>query len=415
MAGRFLTASAALALVAACSSTGGGDFTETPTPVVDGSTGQTGPQRNLLLSDMSYGSPGRGRAINETFELQVSTFQVAPDANGSTGPSGNAVLGLVANSADMEGFSEGNTLTFTAATGEFVFDINTDTGAFSRSVFDILIDDPSEIAGLENSRTAKLWGSNPTLSFYSNGTPYNFQDAYPLAGINGNSSVTAIANALTALAESDVDADQDYYDAITNAANQLIDNPDQFHYGYNFAGGYGYYTATNQTSSNGETETVAIGEFSEFADTGEQTYGFFVYGHRTPLGEMPATGTALYEGKVSGAVLTNNSVRSLTGSANMDVNFSTGLLDFSIATLIREGGNNEGGTTFLPYKDLNGTGTINDTIFSGNLIEPNGDSSGDFQGAFFGPVANEAGGTFRFGNGASYAAGAFTVAQPTDD
>lgn len=413
MAGRFLLASAALALVAACSSTGG-DFTETPTPVPDPVSGQTGPQRNLLLSDMSYGSPGRGRAINETFDLQVTTFKVAPDPDGDTGPSGNALLGLVQNSATQEGLGEGNTLTFTAATGEFVFDIETDTGAYNRSVFDILIDDPSEINGIENSRVAKLWGSNPTIGFYADGTPYTFQDAFPLDGVTSDSSISAIAAVLTALSESDLEADTNYYEAFVNAANDIIDTGDQFNYGYNYTGGHGFYTATNQTSDNGETETVAIGEFTEYDDNGDQTYGFFVYGHRTPLGEMPTTGTANYEGKVSGAVLTNNSVRSLTGSAFMDVNFATGLLDFSIATLIREGGNNEGGTTFLPYKDLTGTGIISDTIFSGDLIEANGDSSGEFQGAFFGPVANEAGGTFRFGNDVSYAAGAFTVAQPTN-
>ena len=180
MSGRILLACSAFALLAACSSTGG-EFTETPTPVVTG-TGQTGPQRNLLMSDMSYGSPGRGRAINEVFELQVSTFRVAPDPDGSTGPNGNAVLGLVQDSADQRGFDAGNTLSFTASTGEFVFDISTDTGTFSRSVFDILIDDPAEINTIENSRPAKLWGSNPTLGFNSDGTPYNFQDAFPLPG-----------------------------------------------------------------------------------------------------------------------------------------------------------------------------------------------------------------------------------------
>ena len=67
MAGRLFLAAASLALVTACSSTGS-DVSDVPSPVQTGD-GDTSPQRNLLLSDLSYGSPGQGRAINETFEL----------------------------------------------------------------------------------------------------------------------------------------------------------------------------------------------------------------------------------------------------------------------------------------------------------------------------------------------------------
>ena len=410
MAGRLFIAAATLALATACSSTGSDpDLSETPDPVQT-PDGQTGPQRNLLMSDLSYGSPGNGRAINETFELAVTTFRVAPDPDGSTGSNGG-VLGLVRGSESAEGFSDGNTLEYYADTNTFVFDVDTDAGSYGRSLTDILIDDPAD-AGLENGQIAKIYGSNPTVGFSAGGNPIKFRDVWPL-GLD-DPTLGEIAAELKRLAESDIDADNEYYIEFKEAAQRLVNNGDQYYYGYTLSDGYGYYVATNMTSDDSETETVAIGEFSEFYDNDEELHGFFVYGHRTPLAEVPTTGSANYEGKISGAVLTNNSVRSLTGSAYMDVDFASGLLDFAISTLIREGSNNEGATTFLPYKDLEGQGTITDTVFSGDLFEVDGDAEGAFEGGFFGPVANEAGGTFRFGSDSAYASGAFTVAQPDD-
>lgn len=415
MAGRFLIATASLALVAACSSTAGLD--ETPeqarTP-----TGLTGPQRNLLLSDMSYGSPGAGRAINETFDLIVTTFSVETDNEGDRFPNGAGVLGLVQNSTSSEGFSDGNTLEYFADTDTFVFNIETDTRSFNRSVTHVLLDDPAD-AGIENARVSKLLASNPTTGFQSDGTPIGFADGIRALLNNNNPgaisdprSISQFINELTRLEESGSQDENDLYADIVDASERFMQSSDQFAYGYSYGTGVGYFEATNQTGPGTlETETVAIGGFAELDDNGQESYGYFVYGHRTPIGEMPLTGVANYEGKLVGSVLTNNSVRSLTGSVFMDVNFAGGLIDFSILTSIREGANNEGGTTFLPYKDLEGSGVLSDTIFSGDIFEINGDSTGEFQGGFFGPVANEAGGTFRFGNAFSYAAGAFTAAQ----
>ncbi|MEM9421909.1 MAG: transferrin-binding protein-like solute binding protein, partial [Pseudomonadota bacterium] len=123
------------------------------------------------------------------------------------------------------------------------------------------------------------------------------------------------------------------------------------------------------------------------------------------------TGTAKFKGKIVGTVLTNNSIRSLTGGNELQVDFGSGLIDIKIGTVIREGGGQTGGTTFLPYKDFTGAGVISDTTFSGTISEVNGNATGEFEGTFFGPVANEAGGTFEFENGSGYASGAFTSQQ----
>lgn len=382
--------------LAACSAGGGVDSTD---PILL-PVGDVSPQRNLLMSDLSAGSPGNGRAVDEEFELPATHLMVSSDS-GSTG--------LLRREAARESFSDGNTMNYFAAENRFVFDIQTDAGNFQRTLFNIQFQDPAPDNGIENSQEAKLIYSN------ANGIASTF--AGQNDALDAATTIGEIAAALTALSESEDEADNDLYNAIINRASDIINVGDQLIYYYVFTGGYGYYEATNMNDSEETrvTDTVAIGSFVEYYDTGETLYGHHVLGHRTPLPEVPTTGAANFEGKIVGSVLTNNSVRSLTGSVFLDVDFETNLMDIEIGSIIREGANHFGGTTFLPYKDLEGNGVITDTVFNGTLREIGGDSSGEFEGGFFGPVANEAGGTFTFGNDASYSTGAFTAKQVADN
>lgn len=401
------------ALLAACAA---GSSVETTDPVLN-QAGVVTPQRNLLLSDLSVGSPGNGRARDEVFDLAVTSFRVAPDPTGNQDPNGQAPLGLVRGSTSTEMFGSDNSMTFDSSTNRFTFEVDTEAGVFNRSVTNVQVQDPVDTPGVENSGIAKLIFANPLFSFQSNfGAPVNFQDVYDL-GLGPNASIGAITAELTRLQESDVEADNEYYDAVSRAANGYIQGGDQFFYGFSFTEGNGYVEATNMNSDEEErrTDTVAIVSLKEFLSNGEEFHAHAVFGHRTPLGEMPTTGQATYLGKVVGDVLTNNSVRSLTGGAEVEVNFATGLLDMTLATRIREGANNAGGTTFIDYKTLTGIGVVSDTTFDGNLSEVGGNATGSFEGTFFGPIANEVGGTFSFGDDASYAAGAFTGRQPDDE
>lgn len=379
-----ITALAAALVLAGCASTSG---TETTDPILS-PDGNVAPRRNLLLSDLSVGSLGNGRAIDETFELSTTTFRTAADPNG--GPT----AGLVRGTASREGFSAGNTMRYVAGQNLFIFDIDTEAGVFSEQLQLLLLEDPVDTPGLPNSQIAKL------LFAEANGFSVDL-------GLPPGASIAEIANRLTALQESDNEADNEFYESIADAAQTLL-GFDQYIFGVP----NGYYEATNTNGTDdSRTDTVAIGSFEQTQADGSTLHGHLVFGHRTPLPEMPTSGGAEYRGKVVGSVLTNNAVRSLTGDVDVDVNFSTGLLDFAINTIIREGGGQDGTTTFIPYKSLIGQGSITDTEFAGTLTEPSGDSTGDFSGGFFGPVANELGGTFSFGNSASFATGAFTGRQ----
>ena len=379
--------------LAACASDGG---VEDIDPITGGD-GTVAPQRNLLMSDLSANSGGNGRAIAEVFQLSTTAFRAAPDPAGNADPNGQAPFGLVRGSNATEAIGAGNTMTFTPGTNQFVFDISTAAGDIQRTFNHVLLEDPVETPGILNSRYGKLFFSN------ANG----IADAIDL-GVGPGASYLDYAAALTAIQESDSMA----YAAIIAVADQII-GADQFIYAYTFAGGEGYLETTNMNGAP-RTDTVGIGSIYEFYDTGEEQGAHFVFGHRTPLDEMPTTGTATFEGKVVGSVLTNNSIRSLTGGSDLNVDFAAGLIDVTLTTIIREGGGQTGGTTFIPYKNVSGRGAISDTTFSGTLSEINGTATGDFEGAFFGPVANEAGGTFEFGNGSGYVSGAFTAAQPAN-
>jgi hypothetical protein len=399
--------------IAACSSTSG---IETTDPITN-PQGQTTQQRNLLLSDLSYASPGNGRAVDEVFELAVSSFRVAPETPGQQDPNAPGPVGLVRGTASREMFNQGNTMTFSAENNVFRFNIDTLAGLIDVSVNDILLQDPGVVDSIANSQIAKVYGSNPALGFDDNRQPYTVADLYPLDGIDENSSWQAIAAALTQLEESEDESANDYFTQLSALLNSLINGGDQYFYGITEPDGVSVFEITNMNSDKQErvTDTVAIGSLTQFKDDGDIVYSHMVFGHRTPTPEVPTSGSASFEGKLVGSALTNNSVRSLTGSAFLDVNFGTGLLDLTLASVIREGGNAEGTTTFLDYKTVSGTGVITDNTFAGSLYEEGGNSTGEFDGGFFGPIANEAGGTFAFGDGTSYATGAFTAAQPRED
>ncbi|WOI53379.1 transferrin-binding protein-like solute binding protein [Parvularcula sp. LCG005] len=397
-----VVALAACGLVA-CASSGTPDSTD---PIRFEDSGVVAPQRNLLLSDLSFGSPGQARAVDEEFDLVVTAFRADFAEDGDPGPFGNGPNGLVRDSDGSETFGSGNTMTYNAALNEFHFEIETDAGSIDQRLYDILLQTPQDILQ-DNAAVAKFYASG------ANG----FSARWPLEGIDANSNWQSVATKLEEMQDSDNEDEQKRAADLIAAAQSNLDCCDQFLYYYSIPDGYGYYEATKMDDDERperSTETVAIGSFYEFYDNGEEQVVHLIFGHRTPLGEMPTSGSVDYEGKIVGTVLTNNSIRSLTGSVTMDVNFLTGLFDLTLGTIIREGGNNGNETTFFDYKDLIGSGVISETTFEGSLTEVGGDSVGEFEGAFFGPVANEIGGTFEFGNDVSYASGAFTGKQKDD-
>jgi hypothetical protein len=110
---------------------------------------------------------------------------------------------------------------------------------------------------------------------------------------------------------------------------------------------------------------------------------YFLYGQPTGAANMPTTGTASYQMTVAAHAFpgTTAAADRVTGTATLNANFGTGLVDTAIKL----------GSTFA------GTGTISADQFSGTFsnTDPNMTVNGTFAGGFFGPNAKEAGMTFQ--------------------
>ena len=380
--------------LAACSSTGGIDTTD---PIMS-DTGQTGPQRNLLIDNLSFGGAGNN-SVSEVFSIGVTSFAVAPTTDGVTDPNGQAPLGLIRGTASRDMIGGDDTLTYTSSSRTLAFDITTDAGTFNRSISNVRLSDPKPLTGLENSEIAQVYGT-----YLLNNQISNF------LGVSDPSNIAEIDAALVALN----DADSDQFAVVEGVLSNFI-AVDEYVYSFTDGGTSGSFSFTdmNDDTTPGTQNVTMVSYLEVDGTTGEQLHGHLYFGYRTPLEEMPERGTASYTGRLVGETLTNNTVRSMSGGSSVNVNFQTGSVELALNTNIRENDQN-GITQFLDYRNVEGTGFISDTTFEGTLSEPNGDATGEFEGAFFGPIANELGGSFAFGNGSFYATGVFTGAQPTN-
>lgn len=167
------------------------------------------------------------------------------------------------------------------------------------------------------------------------------------------------------------------------------------------------------------TRFVASAEWIQTDDEGREQYGHFVYGQRTDAAEMPDTGTATYKGTIYGHLQRQNTVEALRGGFDMETDFATGEGKvFMDADIAYNDGN--GVTRFIDYAEFDGTASIDGAEFSGTMIgtvdrdvEDGTDVlEGSFEGDFFGPTAQEIGGTFEFSGQDAAAAGAFVGVDP---
>lgn len=116
------------------------------------------------------------------------------------------------------------------------------------------------------------------------------------------------------------------------------------------------------------------------------TRSYFLYGQPTSPADMPTTGTASYQMKVSaqifGTTFAPSTWTTTTGDATLNANFGTGTVQTALTI--------SGGGSYV------GNGTIASNAFSGSFtaLDPTF-VSGQFSGDFFGPKAKEAGYTFQ--------------------
>jgi hypothetical protein len=181
-----------------------------------------------------------------------------------------------------------------------------------------------------------------------------------------------------------------------------------------------------------------LGAWSYFPTNGGPAYiGQTVTGSLTPVGSIPASGSATYTGSGSsgGAVGAffvpsgNGTIQggSVTGNVSLTVNFTANTASGSLTNMTANTTANGSGTT--PWNDLSLSGTLARTggSLSGTVSTsgpPSGAgnagfssaATGNFAASFYGPSAQETGGTWTLhegtGSGGKTAVGTFAASTP---
>ncbi len=159
-------------------------------------------------------------------------------------------------------------------------------------------------------------------------------------------------------------------------------------------------------------EYQSFGVWTTGAGSGSGTYGSASAGSRTPSGSIPASGFAVYLGYAGGRHVASDGSHFFTlSSMQTSVNFATRQLSFS--TNFTEQTQNL--YTSTPNNSLNMNGTLSYSAGSNQFSGPvstAGGLTGTAQGRFYGPAAQEIGGTFSTtGPGVQSYGGAFGGAR----
>lgn len=156
------------------------------------------------------------------------------------------------------------------------------------------------------------------------------------------------------------------------------------------------------------------GSFNQEYESGEYGWwngwwGHWIAGDMTPEYAIPTTGSATYYGIVKGEVYHANSYLGdfsyLGGNAYLNANFGSKTLTGSLyIDMYGE-----------PWKNasLNGSWSAGNPVITGSLSTSQGDS-GNFQAGFFGPNAQELGGSWNLSTNDGNAVGIFAAKQSED-
>ena len=401
---------AAILAVPACASGGGGG--PTPDPILDAG-GTIAAPRNLILEETSFRSGADRRGVDETYDLSVRTLVVSTEANGAR----------TYEDRVRSGFGTGQTMFYDASENSFSFAIDhTDEdgdGTGPRVVMNetfgpLLLVMPKDLDDLENGLDAVLLA---TQSAYYGG----------LVAPEGTGDVFAADRLITALKEALGENPDATYDGrrvdrwlqIIETSTAEIQAGPGFFYAQNGVIYYQYRT----DGAVAPTRFVAAGEFDMTAADGNEQYAHLVFGQRTDPDEMPLNGTATYDGTIYGHMVRQNDVQTLRGGFGMETDFATGALTMTLDANIAYR-NGDGVTEYIDYAEFEGSGSIDGAAFSGTMEgtvdrDAGADAqdvlTGAFDGEFFGPTAQEAGGTFEFTGDDAAAAGAFVAADPNSN
>ncbi len=148
--------------------------------------------------------------------------------------------------------------------------------------------------------------------------------------------------------------------------------------------------------------------FEEWENPGDDTVTaanrYLVHGNRTPASAVPASGTAVYEGRLRAwEVPSDRALESIAasgihidGDVRLDADFGASALTGTFSGLERRTGSS--GTRMPAAGDATFSATIGADGFTASDLAGTGSlagySGGDVSGAFFGPSAEEAAGVF---------------------
>ena len=394
----------ALALGLSACASGGAD--DTPDPVIDEATGAVAAPRNLVLERLSFRSGNDGRAVDETYDLSVRTL--------STQRADNGALTYVGTS--RSDFGTGQTMRYDASTDQFSFDIDyaVDGGedgpriVVSETFGPLLLVTPSDFDGLDNGLDAVYLAAQQ--GSYANGAIPDFRG-----------DVAEADRFITSLIErgGDDEAATELLAFIQDRTRRIENSA-----GFTYRQGDVTYVQFRIDGSAAPTRFVTSGTWEQPGDDGAVDFGHLVYGQRTDPNEMPLTGSATYNGTIRGHLLRQNTVEILRGGMSMQTDFASGRVDMSLDANIAYR-NGEGGTEYIDYAEFTGVGSIDDAAFSGTMTgtldrdagEAGGVEAldGSFDGEFFGPTAQEAGGTFEFSGEDAAGVGSFVARDTGSD
>lgn len=156
-------------------------------------------------------------------------------------------------------------------------------------------------------------------------------------------------------------------------------------------------------------EYQTYGAWGGYGSAGTSTSNAFSVGSPTPISGMPASGTAVFVGN-SGGIAADTSGNAYIYSSSMaaSVNFGSRQINYATSGSLASGPAT--GNAVVSAPGLNMTGTMSygagANSFSGSVRAANG-TSGPISGQFYGPNANEIGGTYATAGPAGVVIGGF--------
>lgn len=240
--------------------------------------------------------------------------------------------------------------------------------------------------GENQSYTSGNISASTTLGYSAN------NDSFTLRIVQGD------ANHQEVFATSDIDA------VASDANFTIYDKPDDL------------LILLNPHAPLLDLEYVTLGGWfsSSASSQRDVTFGYGAGGVQTPDADMPTTGTASYEGEISGTGITKplGVLYLVAGTIDIDADFGSGDIT-STVTVLRE--DYSTAQVYAPYLfESNGSLSGSTNLFGGTINSLDGSNlSGRVDGAFFGPNAEEVGGTFRASNSNDDFVGAFVAGPAT--